>query len=296
MLLLEFRRPYSTQAKTITYNMGPLPIFMLLLVTLVAGRSLSEDEPYSPAIPVAMSSSRAYIDATTKSSSLFYAIAYEATIMSLEPRNFLRWRANDYLSRTVDYINEVGPAPVSPTFHYPPPSDSLAHSRSLALTHQTMGEYAEAWLSSVHGEDGGTGAITTVIFFTGGREAAEKFRTETLEDWDIVQNMYPAYPFGKGCHMEGYSWPCIVDEYGLRPSPQQIREYKLKPTLQLWVAVPSTHPEDVTKEMQDKINMYVAEALKPAESVVTSDWFVDDNFEAVKYGAKIKPVCPIDFG
>lgn len=239
---------------------------MLLLVTLVAGRSLSEDEPYSPAIPVAMSSSRAYIDATTKSSSLFYAIAYEATIMSLEPRNFLRWRANDYLSRTVDYIN------------------------------QTMGEYAEAWLSSVHGEDGGTGAITTVIFFTGGREAAEKFRTETLEDWDIVQNMYPAYPFGKGCHMEGYSWPCIVDEYGLRPSPQQIREYKLKPTLQLWVAVPSTHPEDVTKEMQDKINMYVAEALKPAESVVTSDWFVDDNFEAVKYGAKIKPVCPIDFG
>lgn len=79
--------------------------------------------------------------------------------------------------------------------------------------------------------------------------------------------------------MEGYSWPCVVKQDGTDPSSKQVSTYDLKSTLQLWVALAKLHPEDVTQEIEAKVDFYVAEALKPAPSVVTSDWFVDDNFE-----------------
>ncbi len=144
-----------------------------------------EVEPYEPAIkvdrwrfssPSTAASSR--VHGTDGEKSLYYSITYEATIMSLEPRNFISWRLNDYLDRTVDYLNE------------------------------TTGDQVGAWVNSVHGEDKGSGVVTTVIFYTGGRKAADNFRS-FLQDWDNVQDMYPRYPFGKGCHMEGYSWPCV---------------------------------------------------------------------------------------
>jgi len=144
-----------------------------------------EVEPYEPAIkvdrwrfssPTTAASSR--VHETDGEKSLYYSITYEATIMSLEPRNFISWRLNDYLDRTVDYLNE------------------------------TTGDQVGAWVNSIHGEDKGSGVVTTVIFYTGGRKAADNFRS-FLQDWDNVQDMYPRYPFGKGCHMEGYSWPCV---------------------------------------------------------------------------------------
>lgn len=184
--------------------------------------------------------------------------------MSLEPRNFLKWRAGDYVDRIASYINE------------------------------TTGNVVSTYLASVHGEDGGTGAVTTVIFLTGGIKAAQNFRDGVLKQWDEVQKMLPASPFGQGCHMEGYSWPCVVDEDGLRPNKKQIEKYNLKPTLQIWVALINIRPEDVTKEIQERVNFYVAEALRPAKSVVSSDWFIDDNLEAPKYAAKMKPVFNIN--
>ena len=200
---------------------------------------------------------------TDNTNSLFYTVVMEATVMSLEPRNFLRWRSTDYLVAVHDYVKKE------------------------------LGAENTVQLVSVHGEDGGTGINTEVVFLSGGREAARRFREDVLPDWDKVQEMLPANTFGKGCHMEGYSWPCVTNQDGDSPRSAQVDRYKLKPSMQLWVAFPSFHPEDVTPEMQSKVESYVKESLLPAKSRVTSDWFVDDNFEAVKYGAKIKPVFNI---
>ena len=201
---------------------------------------------------------------SNNTNSLFHTIVMEATVMSLEPRNFLRWRATDYLVSVHEYVKKY------------------------------LGADTMVQLVSVHGEDGGTGINTEVVFLTGGMKAAKTFREDVLTDWDKVQTMLPAEKFGKGCHMEGYSWPCVTTQDGLVPSNAQVERYKLKPSLQMWVAFPKFHPEDITEEVEEKVEFYVAEALKPAKSIITSDSFIDDNFEAVKYGAKIKSVFNIE--
>ncbi len=258
-------------------------IIFLLLVALASRRAQSvgdddgiDPEAWEKPIPVGMElvpsaddgsyevvdlSSRAVT--TNNTNSLFYTVVMEATVMSLEPRNFLRWRATDYLVSVHDYVKKY------------------------------LGFETTVHLVSVHGEDGGTGINTEVVFLTGGVKAARTFREDVLTDWDKVQTMLPAEKYGAGCHMEGYSWPCVTTQDGIMPTREQVKRYELKPSLQIWVAFPKFHPEDTTQEVQDKVEFYVKEALKPAKSVITSDKFIDDNFEAVKYGAKIKSVFNI---
>ena len=79
------------------------------------------------------------------------------------------------------------------------------------ITH-AVAALTEASVISLHGEDGGTGVITRLTFLSGGSKAADDFRKNVLPDWDKIQEIWPAERFGKGCHMEGYSFECWVRE------------------------------------------------------------------------------------
>lgn len=68
----------------------------------------------------------------------------------------------------------------------------------------------EIQIVGIHGEDGGTGVITRITFITGGHAAADNFRTNTAPDWDKIQEIWPKDRFGEGCHLEGYSFTCVV--------------------------------------------------------------------------------------
>ena len=271
-------------------KMARLPTIIFLLLVALAARGaqpVGDDDGIDPEawekpipvkmelVPSATDGSYEVIDTASRdvasravtsdnTESLFYTVVMEATVMSLEPRNFLRWRATDYLVSVHEYVKKY------------------------------LGADNTVQLVSVHGEDGGTGINTEVVFLTGGIKAARTFREDVLTDWDKVQIMLPEEKFGTGCHMEGYSWPCVTTQDGIQPTSEQAKRYKLKPSLQIWVAFPKFHPEDVTQEVQDKVEFYVKEALKPAKSIITSDKFIDDNFEAVKYGAKVKSVFNIE--
>ena len=62
----------------------------------------------------------------------------------------------------------------------------------------------------IHGEDGGTGVITRITFITGGQAAVDNFRKNIAPNWTIIQTIWPEDRFGKGCHLEGYSYTCVV--------------------------------------------------------------------------------------
>ena len=98
----------------------------------------------------------------------------------MQPRNVLKWRATDYLQAVNQYI------------------------------YDTTGDLTQVYLVSVHGEDGGTGILTEVIFLTGGQEAARNFRENVLTDWDKVQEMLPADKFGKGHVMRLADWCLLI--------------------------------------------------------------------------------------
>jgi len=189
--------------------------------------------------------------------SLFPSIVMETTIMSLPPAEFVRYRARDYLEAIVSYM---------------------------------LPEVVRVSIISVHGEDGGSGVVTTITFLTGGQKAAEKFRETVLTDWDEIQAIWPAASFGKGCHMEGFSFPCVTTLDGTDPSDSSIAKYKLESTLQIWAALTRRPPSWVTDERSKEFNRYLKQAMKPAASVVTSDWFVDDNDYYLDQGGRIKPV------
>eukprot|EP00889_Picochlorum_renovo_P004471 jgi/Picre1/31501/NNA_006853.t1 len=189
--------------------------------------------------------------------SLFPTILMETTIMRSDPKNFYKWLIQDYLRALVQYM--------LPTL-------------------------TEASVISLHGEDGGTGVVTRLTFLNGGSKAADDFRKNILPDWDKIQEIWPAERFGKGCHMEGYSFECLATREGEDPSRNSIEKWNLEATIQIWAALARRPPQWVTPEREEDFNRYIKNFMRPAKSSVKSDWFVDDNDYYVPEGGRIKPV------
>lgn len=77
---------------------------------------------------------------------------------------------------------------------------------------------------------------------------------------------------------------------GSYPSDAVIKEYKLTPSLQAFVALARRSPSWVTTERENVFDGCLDKAMKPADSQVKSNWFVDDNDFYVPQGGRIKPI------
>lgn len=107
---------------------------------------------------------------------VFPTVFIETTIMKYDPPNFVKYHKDFYLKTLIQYF-------------YP------------LLT--------EIEIIGVHGEDGGSGVVTRITWLSGGVEAAEEFR-KICPVWDEIEGIFNSEDFGEGCHLEGFSYTCVV--------------------------------------------------------------------------------------
>jgi hypothetical protein len=93
----------------------------------------------------------------------------------------------------------------------------------------------------LHGEDGGTGVEMRVVFLTGGSKAAAAWQ-KRLADFDEVEKIWPAEPFGRYAHSEAISHTCLAARDGADAPPAAGRT----PSLQFSAALEDRSPEFVT--------------------------------------------------